>query len=78
MHLEFTLPRGAGGMAAGYRNANLKKRIQAWADQHNIIVVNYTNGYRCCFEFGKNSDYTLFALSWQIYTPWDEYTIIKD
>ena len=77
MYLEFKLPAGNGGMAAGYRNMHLKKRVQAWADQHNITVVNYTNGYRCCFEFGKDRDYTLFALSWQVNSPWDEFTVVS-
>lgn len=77
MHLEFKLPQGAGGMAAGYRNMHLKKRILAWADQHNITVINYTNGYRCCFEFARDGDYTLFALTWQVRTPWDEFTVVS-
>ena len=76
MHLEFRLPSGAGGMAAGYRNQNLRKRVGNWAAEHNVKLINYTNGYRCCFEFGKPSDYTLFALSWQVKSVWDEYTIV--
>ena len=76
MHLEFRLPSGAGGMAAGYRNQNLRKRVSAWAEQHNVTVINYTNGYRCCFEFAHDSDYTLFALCWTVKSSWDEYTIV--
>lgn len=76
MHVEFRLPSGAGGMAAGHRNQLLKKRIQAWADERNIRVINYTNGYRCCFEFARDSDYTMFALCWEVKSMWDEYVVI--
>ena len=76
MHIEFRLPKGAGGMAAGHRNQLLKKRIQAWAEERNITVINYTNGYRCCFEFARDRDYTVFALSWEVKNMWDEYVVI--
>lgn len=78
MHIEFKLPSGAGGMAAGYRNMHLRKRIREWADTHNITVVNWTNGYRCCFEFARDSDYTMFMLSWQVNSIWDQYSIVTD
>lgn len=78
MHIEFRLPSGAGGMAAGYRNQSLRKRVNEWATTHNITVINYTNGYRCCFEFAKDSDYTLFALCWHVKSLWDEFVIVKD
>ena len=78
MHIEFKLPRGAGGLAAGHYNNSLKKRVQAWAEEHNVTVINWTNGYRCCFEFANNRDYTVFALSWNSRTEWDQYTIVYD
>lgn len=77
MYIQFKLPSGAGGMAAGYRNQLLKKRVRAWADEHNITVVNWTNGYRCCFEFAHEHNYTLFALCWQPASIWDQYEIIN-
>lgn len=77
MHIEFKLPQGAGGMAAGHFNQRLKKRVKQWAETHNITVINYTNGYRCCFEFAKNSDYTLFALCWNVQSSWDEFEVIE-
>lgn len=79
MHIEFKLPRGAGGMAAGHRNHHLKKRVQAWADTHNITVINWTDGYRCCFEFANDRDYTLFTLSWDSSnSEWNRFEIIND
>lgn len=78
MYIQFKLPSGAGGMAAGYRNMHLKKRVQALADLHNITVINWTNGYRCCFEFARASDYTLFMLAWEVKSIWDQYELIND
>ena len=77
MHIEFKLPSGAGGMAAGYKSMDLRKRVGAWAAQYNVTVKNHTQGYRICFEFARDSDYTLFALSWQPHSTWDEFTLVK-
>lgn len=78
MHIEFTLPNGAGGMAAAYRAHRLSTQINEWAKLHNIQVKKYNApAYRLCFEFAKNSDYTLFALSWEINTSWDDYKLIQ-
>lgn len=77
MHLEFKLPTGAGGMAAGHYSHMLRKKINAWAQEHNVTVVNYVSGYRICFEFADDRDYTLFALTWQAKNIWHEYTLVK-
>ena len=77
MHIEFKLPTGAGGMAAGYKSMDLRKKVTAWADKHNVTVKNHTQGYRICFIFERDSDYTLFALSWQAKTSWDQFTLVE-
>lgn len=64
-HIVFKLPNGAGGAAAQYCAYKLTTQIKTWAEQHNIQVKHYNGAaYRLCFEFGRTSDYTLFALSW--------------
>lgn len=78
MHIEFKLPTGAGGHAAGHYSAMLRRKVSKWADEHNITVINYVSGYRICFEFGRESDYTLFALSWTTTNRWDSYYLITD
>ena len=78
MYLEFKLPTGAGGMAAHHYNNKLRHRVQAWANQYNITIKSWTKGYRSCYEFAKDSDYTLFALSWQANNIWEQYEIVKD
>lgn len=77
MHIEFKLPTGAGGMAAGHFSAMLRKRINQWADDHNTSVTNYVGGYRICFEFARPSDYTLFALTWTPQNQWQRYELVK-
>jgi len=78
MHIEFTLPNGAGGIAAGYRAMHLTRQIQAWATLHNVEVKKYNSqAYRLCFEFGRLADYTLFALCWDATSIWNKYTVIN-
>ena len=79
MHIEFTLPRGAGGQAAGFYAMNIRKQITAWAEQHNVQVKSYCGAsYRLCFEFGRPVDYTLFALHWQPNSEFNRYTLIDE
>lgn len=79
MHIEFILPSGAGGLAAGYRSHRLRTQIKAWAAEHNIQVTHFNGqAYRLCFEFAKQSDYTLFALSWNKASSWDDYVLVTE
>ena len=77
MHIEFILPRGAGGMAAGHFAHSIRKKMKEWADKHNVTVINYVGGYRICFEFANDHDYTLFALTWQPQNSWQQYKLVK-
>jgi len=79
MHIEFILPSGAGGLAAGYRSHRLRTQIKTWADEHNIQVKSFNGAaYRLCFEFTKPSDYTLFALCWQVNSSFDKFVLVDD
>ncbi len=64
MYIEFRLPTGAGGLAAGHFYSLIKRDIEAWAEKHGISyktkLHKYT--YRLCLE--KDSDYNYFALTW--------------
>lgn len=64
MYIEFRLPTGAGGMAAGHAAAMIRQNIKAWAGKYNITykikAVKYT--LRLCFESEEN--YAFFQLSW--------------
>jgi hypothetical protein len=65
MYIEFRLPVGAGGMAAGVALNHINIDIDNWVKKHNIQyhktkIHKYT--YRLCFPNDK--DYTHFALTW--------------
>lgn len=70
MYIEFVLPTGAGGMAAGHVNAAINRALKEWSIKHDIAystkVVKYTK--RVTFESDKF--YNVFALTWgEFYTP---------
>lgn len=65
MYVEFRLPMGAGGAAAGTALAQINIDIDNWVRQHSIKkhktkIHKYT--YRLCLSCDK--DYTHFALTW--------------
>ncbi len=70
MYIEFQLPNGAGGMAAGHAVSVIKKAIAEWAEQYNITyrtkIHKYT--FRVCLE--SDEHYTLFELSWNPKRPY--------
>jgi len=77
MYIEFRLPTGAGGAAAGHAAWMIKKNIAAWAEKYAIKYrvksVNYT--LRLCLESEK--DYSFFQLSWSPDNHWfNQYTIV--
>jgi hypothetical protein len=74
MYIEFCLPSGAGGAAAGTALAQINIDINRWVTKHNIQshktkIHKYT--YRLCLQ--NNQDYTHFALTWD-----PEYTISRN
>ena len=80
MFIEFRLPSGAGGMAAGMFLGAIKRAVKQWSEKYNIAftdkTVRYT--YRVCFEHDKY--YSFFATTFV--PPSDQahwqYKIIKD
>lgn len=76
MYIEFRLPRGAGGMAALHASYYIRQRMREWADAHNIKITGEHTGYRMTYMFERDSDYTVFALSWQPLKGWDQYVLV--
>lgn len=63
MHIEFRLPNGAGGMAAGHASAGYRKRIKTWAEQHGDPPYRiFVKSYKLILEFEDPQYYTLFLL----------------
>jgi hypothetical protein len=64
MYIEFRLPNGAGGMAAGYALSSIKHDIEIWAEKYNIPykTKRHKLTFRLCLNTDK--DYTQFILTW--------------
>lgn len=64
MYIEFRLPNGAGGMAAGHAAHFIRKEIAKWADNYNVPYKTKVHKHtlRLCLE--SDAAYTHFQLSW--------------
>ena len=79
MYIRFKLPTGAGGMTALHASNYIRKRVETWAELHNVKITSEHTGYTMTFILEHSRDYTLFALSWQPeLSRWLDYEIIKD
>jgi hypothetical protein len=64
--LEWRLPMGAGGMAAGMAHAQLKSKLDRIGKQHGFEISLYTTDerYRVRADFTAQQ-YTILCLQWQ-------------
>jgi hypothetical protein len=64
MYIEFQLPNGAGGMAAGHALSLIKLDIEMWAAKYNIPYKTKLHKYTFRLCLNSDKDYTQFALTW--------------
>lgn len=64
MYIEFQLPSGAGGYAAGLANKVLNNELHAWADHYNIAYNKKLHKYTVRITFDNDKIYTFFAVTW--------------
>lgn len=64
MYIEFSLPNGAGGMAAGYAISAIRQDIEIWAEQYNITYKTKLHKYTLRLCLNTDKEYTQFALTW--------------
>jgi hypothetical protein len=65
MYIEFRLPTGAGGIAAGYALTHINIDIDNWVRKYNIEYHKtklHKYSYRLCLRTER--DYHYFALTW--------------
>lgn len=72
MYIEFKLPSGAGGMAAGYTSQAINKKLAAWAEDYGYSYTTKYGRYRLWVVFDDPAAYTAFGISWQ---PWGIYSV---
>jgi hypothetical protein len=75
--IEFGLPTGSAGMAAGMHGQRIRKWLIEWKNKYNVdITIQPTvhKNYRSwvIVEFHRDEDLTLFALTWthKTFMPW--------
>lgn len=77
--LNFRLPTGSAGMAAGMTKQAINKKLIALIDQDKISSFKTKlNGYNLKVWLGKESDYTVFFLVWDQSNPWHKPTITDE
>ena len=76
--LEFHLPSGAAGMAAGMTRAGIAKELSKLVDARLISKYkSHTEGYRYYVWFENEYDYTTFFLVWEQTNPWRHPKVIE-
>lgn len=66
MHLEFSLPTGAGGQAAHYSCTVLNQALEQWRDLYGFAYTTEITYYKLTVRFDREQAYTVFALCWPV------------
>lgn len=76
--LEFRLPSGAAGMAAGMTKSSIGTKLKELVDKKLISNYRgYTQGHRHYVWFENDYDYTAFFLVWDFSKIWHRPEIIE-
>jgi len=59
----FTLPNGAGGVAAGMKRNRIKDRIREFSHDTGIDVTYQVEGYAMILTFDNKEDYAIYKLN---------------
>jgi len=66
--IEFGLPNGAGGLAAGYSSQYLQRALREWSEHRccEISIGSRSHSHRrwLTVTFSRAEDLTVFALTW--------------
>lgn len=65
MYIEFALPTGSGGLAAGQFYRELIEQLELWGDRYQIPFVKKQYKYTVRVTFDQDKHYDLFALTWR-------------
>ena len=65
MYIEFSLPSGAGGMAAAYIAQQIRRHLADWSERYQIEFTGVkTVKYTLRATFRDPKYYNFFALTW--------------
>jgi hypothetical protein len=77
--LKFTLPTGAGGMAAGYTLRAIIKKLEELQSKGQLgKFKTKTERYEFKVWFESDSDYSLFFLIWEPFNSWHKPILITE
>lgn len=69
MYVEFHLPSGAAGMAAGYTAHSIRKKLKVWAESQDLTYEIHHRGYKLLVTFLEETHYTTFGLTFTEKVP---------
>jgi len=78
MYLEFPLPQGAGGAAAGMALVQLRQKLVKWSERHNVTYSAKISKYTYRISFQDDQMYSFFASSWNTEGKYWFTPVIKD
>ena len=64
MYIEFSLPHGAAGHAAGHANMIINNELVLWSQKYEIPYNTKTVKYIKRVTFEQDEHYSLFAMTW--------------
>lgn len=66
MYIEFNLPTGAAGYAAGHSNMIINNALLEWSNKYGIPYTTKIVKYTKRVTFPKDEHYSLFVMTWNI------------
>ncbi len=64
MYIEFSLPNGAAGQAAGHANMIINNELVLWSQKYEIPYKTKIVKYKKRVTFEQDEHYSLFAMTW--------------
>ena len=64
MYIEFSLPTGAAGQAAGHANMIINNELVEWSQKYQIPYSTKIVKYIKRVTFEQDEHYSLFAMTW--------------
>lgn len=76
--LEFNLPAGSGGMAAGMTSHAIGKQIHELSKKHKFIYKSKIEGYKLKVWLEYEWAYSLITLVWEPPSKFGQFKIVND
>lgn len=81
MYIEFSLPTGAAGQAAGHANMIINNHLIEWSNRYQIPYTSKIVKYTKRITFEQDEHYSIFAMTWnpgKKYPALERWRIVSD